>query len=301
MLHYGVPLSISFILGGFLVQFYSFMMAFYCSDVMIGNFQAAINFAVLLTFFTVPISTVLFPAFAKLDSQNEPQLLKTVFTSSVKYTAMLLVPATAAVMVLSKPIISTLLGEEWVYAPFFLTLHACIGILFSGLGNLSMESLLTGLGETKTLMKLSLLTLPIGLPLAVLLIPNLGIAGVIVGPLLAGIPSMFLGLHWIWKRYKVTVDWGSSARIFVASTIAAATTYLSLNFLDTVEWLRLITGGIVFLTAYIVVAPSIGAIVQDDISNLRAMLSGLGFISTIANLPLGVAERVAGIVSARKE
>jgi len=164
-----------------------------------------------------------------------------------------------------------------------------------------MGSLLTGLGETKTLMKLSLLTLLIGLPLAFLLIPNLGIVGVILGPLLAVLPSMFLGLHWIWKRYKVTVDWGSSARIFVASTIAAAITYLSLNFLNTVEWLKLITGGTVFSTVYIIVAPSIGAIVRDDISNLRVMLSGLGFISTIANLPLDIAEKVAGISSARKE
>jgi len=164
-----------------------------------------------------------------------------------------------------------------------------------------MGTLLTGLGETKTLMKLSLLTLLIGLPLAFLLIPNLGIVGVILGTLLAGLPSMFLGLHWIWKRYNVTVDWGSSVRIFVASTIAAATTYLSLNFLNTVEWLRLITGGVVFLTIYIIVAPSIGAIVQDDISNLRAMFSGLGIISTIANLPLGVAEKVARISSAREK
>jgi len=299
MLHYGVPLSISSILGGFLVQFYGFMMAFYCSDIMIGEYRVATNFAVILTFFTFPISTVLFPAFAKLDSQNEPQLLKMVFTSSVKYTAMLLVPATAAIMVLSKPMINTLFGEKWVYAPFFLILYV-IGNLFSGFGNLSMGSLLTGLGETKTLMKLSLLTLLIGLPLAFLLIPSLGIVGIILGNFFAGIPSMFLGLHWIWKRYKVTADWGSSTRIFVASAITAAITYLSLNFLSTFEWLRLITGGIIFLIVYVIVAPSIGAIVQDDINNLRAMLSGLGFISTIVNLPLGVAEKVAGINSARK-
>jgi len=300
MLHYGVPLSIASILGGFLLQFYSFMMAFYCSDIMIGNFKAATNFAILLTFFTTPISTVLFPAFTKLDSQNEPLLLKTVFTSSVKYTALLLVPATAAVMVLSKPMISILFGEQYAYAPFFLTLYV-IGNLFSGFGNLSMGSFLTGLGETKMLMKLSLLTLLFGLPVAFLLIPNLGIVGVILGTILASLPSMFLGLHWIWKRYKVTADWGSSAKIFVASAIAATTTYLSLNFLNTVEWLRLITGGIIFLTVYIIIAPSIGAIVQDDITNLRVMLSGLGFISTIANLPLGVAEKVAEISSARKK
>jgi O-antigen/teichoic acid export membrane protein len=300
MLQYGVPISISSILLGFLTQFYGFMMAFYCSNAMIGNYKVATQFAILLTFFTAPIATVLFPAFAKVNPENEKNLLQTVFKSSIKYTAILLVPATMATMVLSKPMISTLFGEQYVYASFFLTLSV-IGNLFSGFGNLSIGSLLTGLGETKTLMKLSLLTLLIGLPLAFLLIPSIGIVGVILGTLFAGIPSMFLGLHWIWKHYKVTVDWRSSAKIFLASTISAATTYLSLTFLDTVEWLRLITGGIVFLTVYIIVAPSIGAIVQDDINNLRAMLSGLGFISTIANLPLGIAEKIAGINSARKD
>ena len=292
MLRYGVPLSISSILVGFLARFYGFMMAFYCSDVMIGNFQVATNFAVIITFLTIPISTVLFPAFAKLDPQNGLQLLKTVYKSSVKYTAMLLVPTTAAMMVLSKEMISTLFGKQWAYAPFFLTLYV-IGNLFSGFGALSMDRLLAGLGETKTLMKLSLLTLLVGLPLSILLIPNLGIVGVIFGTLFASLPGTFWGLYWIWKKYKVTADWRSSLRIFVASGVAAAITFLSLDFLNAVEWLKLITGGIVFLTAYILIAPAIGAVVQEDINNLRQMLSSLGFISKIINMPLAVAEKVA--------
>jgi len=294
MLRYGVPLSISSILGGFLVQFYGFMMAFYCSDAMIGNYQAAAQFAVLLTFFTIPISTVLFPAFSKLDPQNEHKLLQTVFTSSVKYTAVLLVPATMAMIVLSKPMISTLFGEKWVYAPFFLTLYV-IGNLFTIFGSLSLGNLLTGLGETKMLMKLSLLTLSLGIPLAFLLIPTLGIVGVILTSLSAGLPSMFCGLYWIWKRYEAKADFQSSTKIFIASAIAAMTTYLSLNFLNTADWMRLITGGVIFLAVYVLTAPAIGAINQNDINNLRTMLSGLGIISKLINIPLSVAEKVTRI------
>ena len=293
MLHYGVPLSISSILGGFRIQFYSFMMAFFCSDVMIGNYRAAINFAVLLTFFTFPIATVLFPAFSKLDPQNEHQLLKDIFTSSVKYTALLLVPATMAVMVLSKPMISTLFGEKWVYAPLFLTLYV-ISNLFVVFGRLSMSSLLTGLGETKMLMKLSLLTMSIGLPLAFLLIPTLGITGVILGTIFAGLPSMFIGLHWIWKRYEVKADFKSSTKTFIASAIAAITTYSFVTFINATNWITLITGGIIFLATYILAAPIIGAINQSDINNLRTMLSGLGIISKLINIPLTLAERIMG-------
>jgi len=298
MLQYGFPLSISSILEGFLGQFYGFMMVLYIGDAMIGNYKIAADFAILLTFLTVPISTVLFPAFAKVDLHNDQQLLRTVFTYSVRYTAMLLVPGTVAVMVLSKPMISTVFGEKWIYAPSLLIIYVAAN-LFSGIGSLSVGGLLRGIGETKTLMKLNLLTQLIGLPLAFLLIPNLGIIGVILGPLFAGVPSMFLGLHWIWKRYKVTVDWESSVKIFAASAIAAATTYLSLSFLNTGEGLRLITGGIIFSTVYLIAAPSLGAIGKSDIGNLRKMFSGLGIVSTMANLPLLIAERVTNIIHGR--
>jgi O-antigen/teichoic acid export membrane protein len=294
MLHYGIPLSISLILEGFLVQFYGFMMAFFCSDIMIGNYHAATNFAVLLTFFTFPISTVLFPAFAKLNPKNEHHLLKNVFTSSVKYTALLLVPATMAVMALSKPMISTLFGEKWVYAPFFLTLYVTNN-LFVVFGNIIMSSLLIGLGETKMLMKLSLLTLSIGLTLAFLLIPTLGIVGVILASIFAALPSMFLGLHWIWKRYETKADFKYSTKIFVASAIAVVTTYASLNFLNIADLMELLTGGIIFLVAYVLAAPIIGAVNQSDINNLRAMFSGLGIISKLINVPLIIAEKIAQI------
>ena len=291
MLRFGVPLSISTILNGFLMQFYAFMMAFYCSDIMIGNYQIAANFAILLTFFTFPIATVLFPAFSKLDPKNDPQLLQAVFSSAVKYTTMFLVPATIAIMVLSKPMIYTLFGEKWIYAPFFLTLYVITNLLVL-FGGLVKNIFLAGLGETKMLMKLSLLSLSFGIPLAFILIPSYGIVGIILGTLIAVIPSFTLGLHWIWKHYGAKADYKSSTKIFIASAVAATTTYLTLNFLITSEWIRLIIGGTIFLTVYILTAPFIGAINQSDINNLRAMLTGLGFLSKLLNIPLTIAEKV---------
>lgn len=289
MLRYGLPLSVSTILSGFLTQFYGFMMAFFCSDLLIGNYQITVNFGVLLTFLTIPVSTVLFPAFAKLDPQNEPQILETVFVSSVKYTALLLVPATIAVMVLSRPMISTLFGEKWVFAPIFLIFYV-VGNLFAALGSLSMAGLLAGLGETKMLMKLRVLAVVLGIPLAFILIPTFRIFGVIFGTLISGIPSLFWGLYWIRKRYRAKVDFKSSTRILAASAIAAIPTYLSLNFLSAAEWVRLIAGGIIFLAIYIFAIPVVGAVDQTDINNLRKMLSGLGIISRLVNIPLAILE-----------
>jgi O-antigen/teichoic acid export membrane protein len=188
--------------------------------------------------------------------------------------------------------ISTLFGEKYVYAPFFLTLSV-ISNLFVVLGTLSLNSFLAGLGETKIAMKQGILTLSIGIPLGFFLIPMLGILGLILATHLASLLSMFWGLYWIWKHYEARADFKSSAKILLASTIATFATHLLLSFFNTVAWVRLIAGGAVFLAVYILTAPMIGAITQTDIGNLRTMLSGLGIISRMLTGPLVLVEKVA--------
>ncbi len=297
MLRYGVPLSISSILVSFLYQFYAFLMAFYCNDVMIGNYQIAVNFAMFITFFTYPIATVLFPAFSKLDPKREFQLLRTVFSSAVKYAALFLVPATMVTLVLSESVVGTVFGQKWVHAPLFLSLYV-VQNLFVLIGGFIVYSFLQGVGETKILLKLSILKLSLGIPLAFILIPTYGIVGVILGTFFADIPYQILGLHWLWRHYNAKPDFKISAKIFLAAAIATIATYLSLNLLVTAEWVKLLIGGTLFLTVYILTAPIIGAISQKDTQTLRTMFSGLGVISKLINIPLALAEKAATLNNA---
>jgi O-antigen/teichoic acid export membrane protein len=259
----------------------------------------ATNFAVLLTFLTIPISTVLFPAFAKLDGQNDDELVKTVFASSIKYTSVLLVPSTMAMMALSGPMVAALYGEKYVYGPFFLTI-AVIGNLFAAVGSLSAGSFLSGLGETRILMIQSIITVIIGLPLGFILIPAYGITGLIIAGLLAGLPSMVWVLYWIWKHYEAKADFQSSAKILVASALAAVAAYVPTTLFNMANWIRLIFGLVILLTVYVLSAPLIGAVSLTDINNLRTMFSSLGVVTKIINLPLNAAEKVALTRSANK-
>jgi O-antigen/teichoic acid export membrane protein len=292
MLDYGIPFSVYTILGGILGQIYLFIAPSFVSNTIYGNYATALNFSILLTFLTYPVATVLFPAFAKLDPENEHELVKTVFTSSIKYTSILLVPATTAMMALSNPIIGTLYGVKYVYGPFFLTIMI-IGNLFVLLGSISSGSLLSGLGQTKILMIQSIITLIIGLPVGFILIPILGITGLIIANIITGVPSMVWGLNWIWKHYQARADFKSSAKILTASALSAVLAYLPTYYLHTADWLKLILGLAIFLTVYILGAPTIGAVSQSDIIALRNMFSNLGIVSKIINLPLKAAEKVA--------
>ncbi|MEM3378385.1 MAG: oligosaccharide flippase family protein [Candidatus Bathyarchaeia archaeon] len=292
MLSYGVPLHISSIIIGFLAQFYAFIMAIYCTTTLIGNYQIATQFAILLTLVTTPISTVLFPIFSKIDPKMEVELLQTVFSFSVKYTAIILVPATAAVMALSHPMINTIFGEKWATAPYFLTLYV-IGNLYALFGNLSLDNFLAGIGETKIQMKLSLITLAFGIPLAFLLLPPFGLSGLIAGSIVSRAPAIFIGLHWVRKKYKVKISFASSFKILSASAIAALAAFLAISLTAFADWIDLAIGGFTFIAAYLILAPLIGAITPCDIKNLKALFSGLGLPSKIINLPLVAMEKLS--------
>ena len=186
MLKYGLPLTVSNTVVGVIPQVFAFSMAVYAGEWMMGNYYAASDFSVLLTFISIPVSTALFPAFSKLNPERETELVKTVFASSVKYTAMLLVPATMVLITLSTPLINFLFPQNGIfqslfvtnpapkfpYAPLFLALSSITNLLVL-IGNISLGTFQTGIGKTNQIMKQSILSLAFGLPLAYLLVSYL--------------------------------------------------------------------------------------------------------------------------------
>ena len=300
MLKFGCPLMVSNIVIGVLPLLLNSLIVIYAGASMFGNYSVALNFAVLLTFVTVPINTVLFPTFSKVDADNDSSLMRTVFASSVKYTAILLVPATLAIMALSTPMVNTLFGyvsgvPKYAFAPFFLVLYVANNLLVV-FGSISAGNFLAGIGKTKVLMFQGLLTLGVGLPLAFLLIPPFGVVGGIVAGTLASVFSLAFGLYWIWNRYKVKAEFGVSAKILLASLLASIFGYLSSNTFNIADWLNLTLGFVVFSITYLVSAPLVGAIKQTDINNLRSMFSGLGAVSKVAEIPLKFMEKTLKIL-----
>jgi O-antigen/teichoic acid export membrane protein len=292
MLKFGLPLSLSTIMFGFLPQFYLFLAAIYLSATIIGNYEAAVNFSVLVTFVATPVTITLFPVFSKINPKKEPDTLQNVFSHSVKYASLLVVPATFMMISLAQPAVSTLFGTQYEYAPIYLSLYV-IFFLKTAFGHLSSGNLLKGQEKTRLILKLSLLSFILGITLAIALIPPLGIYGLITAYITAGIPAQILELWWIKNHYKATIDLKSSIKILISSAAAAAITYPAVFFLNLPNWIALIIGAAIYTAAYLTIAPLTGAINQKDTQNLKAMLKALGPLSPIINIPLNIIEKIA--------
>ena len=313
LLGYGIPLTISNVVIGVTPQIFAFVMALYAPDEIMGNYWSSNFFLVLLTFFSVPISNALFPTFSKLNPKEEPKLLQTVFASSIKYTSILIVPTTLLVISLATPMVQTLFADKYPHAPLFLSLSAIISLL-AVVGNISLGIFQTAVKETRQVMKQSLLSLGVGLPIGLLLAvstgmsgdPTLAVVGGIIGILIAHLPGTIWGLIWVWQHYHVRADFSSSAKILGASLLAAGLTFGFLTFflpfmsgyipfllaVTSRPWMMLVLGFALFLIVYLTTSPLIGAINQAEINNFRHMFSGIPVVSKIVEIVLRLEERV---------
>ena len=258
---------------------------------MIGNYSVAMNFVVLITFFATPVTTMLFPAFSKLDPQKDRGTLRNVFQFSVKYAALLVVPVTAMIIALSQPAISTIFAGSYAEAPLFLALLA-IAYLYSAFGSLSTGNLINSQGQTTFNLYLTVLTAAIGFPMSFVLISQFGIIGLIITTLVASIPSLVISLYWLKRRYGVTVDWVSSAKILLSSAIAAVLTYVLIAQLSFSSWIRLVIGVAIFLPAFITATLLTRTVNTADMDNLRGMLSALGPLRRLFNRLLNLIEKI---------
>ncbi len=291
MFRYALPLSFSSIFNGFLVQFYNFIIAIYASNFLIGNYAVANNFTVLLAIFATPITTMLFPVFSKLDAEKDKETLKIIFKSSVKYSSLLVIPPTVAVIALAGPFVSALFGAKYADAPLFLALLA-ITYLLTAFGQLSAFNLISGQGQTRFYLELAIINTVAGIALAVSLVPTFGVIGLIITVVFDGVPGLFISLYWIKIHYDATVDWVSSAKILVSSGAAGALAFLAVSFVSSSDWPKLILGLLVFVVVFFSSLIAIRALRKSDIDALRLMASGLGPLTGIINKMLNILERM---------
>jgi len=265
MLKYGAPLYMSGLLGLFILQYQTIIIAFFASNIEVGNYQVATLFSTAIAILVYPI-TALFPAFSKLDTQNGQ--LSQFFKRSVKYTALLLVPASVAIAVLSKDLVYAFFGSEYNLAPTFAAFYILLN-LYAGLGSAVFQYLFSGIGRTDVVLKASLVNMLVFIPSAPLLTQLYGIIGLITSLFISNFCSLLYLLLTAVKKINVSLDASSSAKIYLASTISALPLSIFLAYSQFGSILNLIVGGVIFCIAYLTLLPIIGIINFTDIEIFR--------------------------------
>jgi O-antigen/teichoic acid export membrane protein len=283
LLGYGLPLYAATILSVFLAQYQNIVLAHFASNVEIGNFGAIWNFSTLMAVLIYPITTAMFPMFSKMDPKIQRSDLARGFVLAVKYTSLLMIPASVAVMIFSRDLIHLTFGSGYRFAPQYLVLLSAFYLL-TVIGYVVLGSFLNGVADTGTVVKMSVLTLTVYLPLGPVLAWLWGPCGLLMAYILSNATATVYGLRQSSRKYDARPDLRASGRILIAA-LAAAVPTLGLIQLDGagVGVVNLVVGGLLYLVVYLTLAPILGAVGKQDVLNLRTLLGGTRIVAVLVN------------------
>jgi O-antigen/teichoic acid export membrane protein len=271
------------------MQIYTFLLALHVPPSVVGNYQAATNFPVLIAFFTMPILTVLFPLYSKISHSDNGQLAS-VYRNAVKYSALITVPITSVLILLSDPIVQIVYGSSYDQTSNYLKL-VCVPFLLIGIGHPINGSLLNSQGHTRPPFISSVLVFLVGLPMSLYLIPRMGVTGLLITMITATITGLLYILFWINRNYGFSLDWRASAKIYLSSAIAFAPISLLLPLMKLQNWPQLILGGSVYAVIYLVMIVIFKTLTINDVQDLRRILVSTGPLKSVFNIFLTLIEK----------
>jgi O-antigen/teichoic acid export membrane protein len=296
LLGYGLPLYLANILSVFLTQYQNIVLAHFASNVEVGNFSATWTFTSFMMILIYPITTSMFPMFSKIDPKDQRSDLARGFLLAVKYTSLLMIPASVAVMVFSRDLIYLTFGSGYTLAPQYLVLLAALYLL-TAISYLVLGNFLSGIADTRTVLKMSVVTLAVYLPLGPILAWLWRPSGLLIAYILSIATSTVYGLRQASGKYDARPDLKAGGKILLAALAAAAPT-LGLIQLDGagVGVVNLVVGGLLYLAVYLTLAPILGAVEKQDILNLRTLLGGTRIVAVLVNPVFGYESKLLSAV-----
>ena len=294
LIRYGFPIYLSALLGGFSIQYQNILLAIFTSNEAIGNFNAAMNFTVLIAIFSIPIEKLLLSAFSKMESQEEK--MQRFFKFSVKYISMMILPLVTLLLIYSSDIVTLIYGENYRTAGFFLSL-SLIQYFLIGFGSIVIANFFNGIGETKLSFRISLVRTAMLAFSAPLLTWAFKVTGLIIAVFLSSILSNFYGLSIAKSRFNVEIQAEKIAKIYVVSLSSAIPLLALQRIVFLPSLFQLLLGASVYLVSYLTVTPLMGIITRNELKEVKNILDKVRPLKVLTRPIFYCEEKILSVIS----
>jgi O-antigen/teichoic acid export membrane protein len=221
-LTYGAPIYVASLIGGLVPPFQSTLLANFENNTVIGWYNGATNLSTLVTVFTYPISTVLFPLFTSYS--NDKSRLLEVYRIAARYSTMIIVPITSFVFSLATVLAPAALGHFYPGTGPYLRVIVVVYLL-AGLGFIAQSALLNSMRRRREYMLTSLLGSGITIIFSAAFIRNLGVYSVLLGSLIGQVSSNLILWVLVGKILDGNIQLRTLWKIYLASAISATLVY----------------------------------------------------------------------------
>ena len=263
-------------------QYNYVVLARFVSDAEIGGFMVALNITAIITLFVVPVSTVLFPAFSRVEASDR-DFLPRVFELAVRYSVLLIVPVSVFVSIYSNELVMLLYGVGFSHAGKYLALYAVLYVVFPLA--LVVRNYFNGVGLPRETFVMSFLVFLVVLPFSPLLAGVYGVLGVVFSIVLGNCVSVVYGVLRCVRSFGLSFGFGRLFRLYVVSFISGFLVFVvKLFFLDFL--FSLFLGGVFFLLFYLTFLGVFKALDCEDLGNLGVMFGRLRFVGWLFRFAL---------------
>lgn len=244
---YGSKLLLSGLLDVTYNNLYQIIIGKKFSPIEVGQFSQANQLTSLPAMtLTNIIQRVTFPLFSQL--QDEPDRMANAYRQTLKLSALLIFPFIVALGLIAKPLLTSLLGEQWQGAAVLLTV-LCLGYMLYPIHSLNLN-LLQVTGRSDLFLKLEVMKKVIGVTVLLLSIPY-GVLAMCFGFTLTSYLALLLNTYYTAKLTHLS-QWQQCKDIlpiWLAVIFAAAVGYgAGLYFPQ--AWLQIVVNLSVALLVY---------------------------------------------------
>lgn len=174
---YGSKLLLSGLLDVIYNNLYQIIIGKKFSPAMVGQFSQANQLAsVPTTTLTGIIQRVTFPLFSQL--QDDPDRMANAYRKTLKLSALVIFPLIVGLGLIAKPLLTSLLGEQWQKAAQLLTV-LCWGYMLYPIHSINLN-LLQVTGRSDLFLKLEVIKKSVGMTVLLLSIPY-GVLAMCIG------------------------------------------------------------------------------------------------------------------------
>ena len=219
-----------------------------------------------------PISMALVPGLSASLARNDAEGERRVTESSLRYTALLATPASLALALFSRPILSIIFPSQHEAVELCAPLLSMLGgsVLFSCLITTTNALLQSYRRQSLPIVSMSLgVAVKLVSTYALVRVTDIGVMGAPIGSLLCNITVSYMNLYFLWKHSALRLNaWGTLFKPLFASTFSLGVGFALYRFL-----LALTDGMLLPFSAaacssvilYITVCVTIGCITEEDI------------------------------------
>lgn len=217
------------------------------------------------------LGSVLMPAISEQFGRRDDARLAAIYVTSARYLMMLGFPLAAGGIVMARPLVIALFGEE--YLPMVLPAQLLMAAGAAHAASLSTSSVIWGTNRPQFFLIMSLFKVPLNIIACLLLIPPYGMAGAALAQWVAG-PAWAVTLWYVTTRLGVAWPYKDTGRIIVACVVMALGVAVLNRYLQAASFIPLVI--VLGAGLYFALLVVLRAIRREDLSFMKAFLGRRG-------------------------